>query len=76
MSNQGDKWTWTANIEELAVRIAHLDREGLMGQLRQLKCSFELDFTDEFLASLSVDRLRHILLAAALHTRQAGRMPA
>jgi hypothetical protein len=32
-----------------------------------MRCPFNLDFTDEFLDSVSVERLRHIVLGACLH---------
>lgn len=55
--------------EQLVVRIAGMDRAELATTLRQLRCSFQLDFTDEFLDALSIDRLRHIVLAAVQHAR-------
>ncbi|MFP4354468.1 MAG: hypothetical protein ACLFUJ_05030 [Phycisphaerae bacterium] len=58
-----------ANLEQLAVHIAGLDRPGLLDYLETLRCTFELDFTAEFLRSLPVDQLRHIALAASLHRR-------
>ncbi len=51
----------------LAVRIAALPRGELIRVLRDLPCSFQLDFTEEFLNSISIERLRHIILAAGLH---------
>ena len=54
-------------LESIATRIAAMDRPQLIESLRGVKCSFDLDFTDEFLRSVSVERLRHILMAAALH---------
>jgi hypothetical protein len=35
--------------------------------LHRLRCRFQLDFTDDFLESVSLERLRHIALAASLH---------
>ena len=58
--------------EELARKLVTLDRKDLITILRGLQCAFEVDFTDEFLQSVSVERLRHIVLAASLHTRAAG----
>ena len=48
-----------------------MDRAKLIRYVRRLKCDFELDFTDEFLRSVSLERLRHIALAAGIHA--AGR---
>jgi hypothetical protein len=50
----------------LLKRVADMDRPQLTEMLRTLHCSFELDFTDEFLQTASLERLRHILVAAAL----------
>ena len=55
--------------ENLMDRIRSMDREGLVRFLRNLDCDFPIDFTDEFLGSLSLGRLRHIILAAVLHAR-------
>ncbi|HUS46808.1 MAG TPA: hypothetical protein VM098_01720 [Phycisphaerae bacterium] len=55
--------------EELAVSISNMRRAELIRLLRGMHCSFDLDFTDEFLKSVGLSRLRHILLAAALHDR-------
>lgn len=57
------------DTEQLVVRIVGMDRPELTRTLRQLRCSFEMDFTDEFLDALSIDRLRHVVLAAAQHAR-------
>ena len=52
------------SVDRMASRLARMNRDGLVRTLRQIHCSFELDFTEEFLASISVERLRHITLAA------------
>lgn len=57
-------------VEALISRIASLDRPGLVRFLRGLDVDFAIDFTDEFLDSISLERLRHIVLAASLHTKQ------
>jgi hypothetical protein len=48
-----------------------MDRSQLVQTLRDLKCPFEVDFSDEFLQSISIERLRHILMAATLHVINA-----
>ena len=53
--------------EDLACRISAMGREELITLLKSMRCSFVLDFTEEYLASLPLDRLRHVVLAAALH---------
>lgn len=56
--------------ERLIARIVQMDRSGLIGLLRRMRCDFEMDFSDDYLAQMSVDRLRHIVLAASLHSKQ------
>ena len=50
-------------IDELQV----MDRPALVACLRRLHCHFDLDFTDEFLDTISLERLRHIVLGASAH---------
>jgi len=54
--------------DEIISKIANMTRPQLVTLLRGLQCGFHLDFSDEYLASLSVDRLRHIALAASLRS--------
>jgi hypothetical protein len=59
-------------IEHLVTRAATLDREGCKAELRA--CGpVKIDFTDEYLDSLSLDKLRHFVIAAQLHRRKAIR---
>ena len=51
-------------FEQAATSIAALDRDELKRRIRNFKGRFKLDFTEEYLDHLNVDRLRHILLAA------------
>lgn len=64
----------TSRIDKEVQRISMMGRKGLVRMLRKLHCDFELDFTDEFLRGVSLERLRHIAVAAALHTH--GETPA
>jgi len=50
-------------IDRLSHEIVGLDRDALIRRLREMPCKFHLDFTDEFLESISLGRLRHIILA-------------
>jgi len=59
-------------IEQLATALASVDRPGLVRILRSLPCRFEVDFTDEFLGSISLEQLRHIILAARLRVEAAA----
>jgi len=55
-------------LEQTAASIASMDKEELKAQIRNFKGRFKLDFTDSYLDNISVDRLRHILLAALINT--------
>lgn len=55
--------------ERLVQEIAAMDRGELLRLLRKMDCSFKLDFTEAFLQEMSIERLRHITLAALLHSR-------
>ena len=50
--------------EKLPDRIAQMDRTDLIALLGQLECKFKLDFTPEYLDSVSVPQLQHIVAAA------------
>lgn len=56
-------------VEELIKRISSLDRKGVIGLLQDMPSHFPMDFSPEFLANCSVEKLRHILLAACLHAQ-------
>ena len=55
-------------FEREATSIAGLGRSELERRIRNFKGRFKLDFTEDYLNRLSVDRLRHILLAALINT--------
>ena len=44
-----------------------MDRVSLIRMLRGFHCEFDLDFTEDFLNTTSLSRLRHIVLAASAH---------
>jgi hypothetical protein len=52
-----------------ATSIAALGRHELERRIRNFRGRFRLDFTQDYLNGLSVDRLRHILLAAIMNSR-------
>ena len=52
--------------ENVAASIAMMDRYELQKELLRFQGSFKLDFTQEYLQSQTLERLRHILLAAKL----------
>ena len=59
-------------LKDLADEISRMGRTELIRTVRHMPCTFELDFTEEFLNSVSLSRLRHIALAAALHPGPTG----
>jgi hypothetical protein len=56
-------------FEQTATSIAALGRDELKRRIRNFRGRFKLDFTEDYLNNLSVDRLRHILLAALINAR-------
>jgi hypothetical protein len=58
------------NLERLARSISSLNRDNIERKIRNFKGRFKLDFTEEYLQGLTVDRLRHILFAAMVTNRK------
>jgi len=56
-------------FEQLAVSIAALGRDDLKRRIKDFRVRFKLDFSDDYLDSISLDRLRHILLAALINAK-------
>jgi hypothetical protein len=56
-------------FEREATSIAALGRNELKRRIRNFRGRFKLDFTEDYLNHLSVDRLRHILLAALINAK-------
>ena len=54
-------------FELTATSIAALGRDELKRRIRSFRGRFKLDFSEDYLNALSVDRLRHILLAALIN---------
>ncbi|MCH7558162.1 MAG: hypothetical protein IIB56_11990 [Planctomycetes bacterium] len=52
--------------------IAVLGRNELKRRIRNFRGRFRLDFTEDYLNNISVDRLRHILLAALINIKPHG----
>jgi len=59
-------------FDKEATSIAALDRSELKRRIRSFRGRFKLDFTEEYLNNLTVDRLRHILLAALINAMPHG----
>jgi hypothetical protein len=56
-------------FEQTATSIASLGRAELKRRIKNFHGRFKLDFTEDYLNRLSVDRLRHILLAALINAK-------
>ena len=54
----------TENYEQLASMVASLGRSEVVKKIKNFNGRFRLDFTDEYLKGLTLDRLKHILFAA------------
>jgi hypothetical protein len=57
------------HFERTATSIAALGRDELKTRIQNFHGRFKLDFTEDYLNNLSVDRLRHILLAALINAK-------
>jgi len=53
-------------FDGLATSLASQGRDELIRRIHTFKGRFKLDFTDDYLNSISVDKLRHIILAAIM----------
>jgi len=53
----------TTAIEDITKKVESLSRSEIKHRLKNFKC-LRLDFTDEYLDRQSINRLRHIFLAA------------
>ncbi len=59
-----DEIVTPSSFEKIAASIASLSKAQAKRRIQSFKGNFKLDFTESYLNSLSVDRLRHILMAA------------
>lgn len=53
-------------VDDLICQVATLDRPSLIGQVHDFRASFPIDFSDDFLGTVPLDRLRHIFVALCL----------
>ena len=58
-------------VEELICLVSAMDRPALVRQFRDYRATFPVDFTEEFLQTTPLERLRHIFLAMCLQCQQA-----
>jgi hypothetical protein len=56
-------------FEQTATSVAVLNKNELKRRIKNFKGRFKLDFSEGYLNKLSVERLRHILLAALVNAR-------
>jgi hypothetical protein len=62
------KWSF----EQFATSIARMDKAELKQQIKTFPGRFRLDFTEDYLNTAPVDRLRHILLAAMINANSGS----
>jgi hypothetical protein len=56
-------------VERQVTSVAALGRDELKRRIKDFRGRFKLDFTEDYLNKMSVDRLRHILLAALINAK-------
>jgi hypothetical protein len=56
-------------VENQVASISSLSREELKRRIRNFPGRFKLDFTEDYLNKLSIEKLRHILLAALITSK-------
>ena len=54
---------------DIVSTIASMKRPQLVSLLREMRCGFDIDFSDDYINSMNLDRLRHIALAASMHDK-------
>ena len=59
-------------IDRILTSVPTYDRRRCIDQLHQIKRP-RIDFTEEYLNKLSLDRLRHVVVAAYLQARKYAR---
>jgi len=61
----------STQIDDITCKIAGMNRNQVQREIRTFSGRFTLDFSPEYLKKQSLERLRHILLAAKLqHVKQ------
>ena len=58
------------NLEITCAAIAEMSKKDIINRLLHFEYPVPLDFTEEYLAGLDLDKLRHILLAAFITAQQ------
>jgi len=60
------------SFEKFATSIAQMDKAELKQRIKTFPGRFRLDFTEDYLNTSPVDRLRHILLAAMINANSGS----
>ena len=60
----------SAQIEDLMMLVASLDRDSLVEQFHCYRGKFPVDFTDDFLTRTSLEKLKHIFVALCLQNQR------
>lgn len=63
-------------LESWLTAIATMSRDELVEQFHTYPAPFPVDFTDEYLRSQSIDKLRHVFAGLVLHCRIEPRQTA
>jgi hypothetical protein len=61
-------------VEELICVVSAMDRSTLASQFRAFRASFPVDFTDHFIETTPLERLRHIYVALCLQCQHVPEM--
>ncbi len=64
--------TSSTGTNDHAIAIGKMNRQTLIDHLQNFDPGFKLDFTEAFLATKTIEQLKHILLAAHLQAKQRG----
>ena len=61
-------------VEELICLVSAMDRPALARHFRAFRASFPVDFTEHFLETTPLERLRHIFVALCLQCQHVPEM--
>jgi hypothetical protein len=64
-----------SQLEDLMCLIMSLDRNALIEQFQTYPTRFPIDFTHQYLQTLSTERLQHIFLAMCIQNQRMPVMP-
>ena len=70
--DQKENATMPTKLDDVATRVATMSREEVQREIMHFTGRFKLDFTPEYLKRQTLERLRHILMAAKLQQLQSN----